>query len=164
MPWSIDYLRHVPGVYKHWLQIKELGVQTVQKRIALGSTQRDLFYHLMDEDNRERVKPDMNLVAIDGQLAIIAGGDTTATVLSHLFYCLLRYPQYLERLRKEIDDAVPTTGGGFKLDFSKFTTMPFLNACMYVTAPPETISFIHSLPEMKLYDCTRRFFPVSSAV
>ena len=109
--------------------MKVVGEQTVEDRVALGSTHRDLFHHLMDEDGHEPVKPTKALVAVDGQLAIIAGGDTTATTLSHLVYFLLRYPSYMERLRKEVDKAFPQ-GEDSMLDFTKQTNMPFLNACM----------------------------------
>lgn len=60
--------------------------------------------------------------------AVIAGSDTTATVLSHLWYFLLKYPACLQRLRQEIDEQFPR---GQKLfDFSKQADMPYLNACM----------------------------------
>lgn len=130
IPWSLPFLRFIPGASKYWDQMKAVGEQAVETRVALGSTSRDLFHHLMDEDGHEAVKPTKALVAVDGQLAIIAGGDTTATTLSHLVYYMLRYPKYLDRLRKEVDETFPD-GADSTLDFTKQTnSMPFLNACM----------------------------------
>lgn len=102
----------------------------------------------MDEDGNEPVKPPVELVAVDGQLAIIvsttsltfrqlciidddsqAGGDTSATTLSHLWYFLLTNPACLRRLRKEVDDAFPP-GEDSTRDFAKQGSMPYLNACM----------------------------------
>ncbi|EKM54122.1 uncharacterized protein PHACADRAFT_257741 [Phanerochaete carnosa HHB-10118-sp] len=132
IPWCLPYLLFIPGGSKDWDRMKALGEQTVEDRIALGSTHRDLFHHLMDEDGHEPVKPTKALVAVDGMLAIIAGGDTTATTLSHLFYFLLRYPTYFERLRKEIDEAFPH-GEDSSLNFTKQASMPLLNACINET-------------------------------
>ncbi|GJE95883.1 cytochrome P450 [Phanerochaete sordida] len=130
IPWSLPFLRFIPGASKYWDQMKAVGEQAVETRVALGSTSRDLFHHLMDEDGHEAVKPTKALVAVDGQLAIIAGGDTTATTLSHLVYYMLRYPKYLDRLRKEVDETFPD-GADSTLDFTKQTnSMPFLNACI----------------------------------
>ena len=87
--------------------MKVVVEQTVEDRVTLASKHRDLFHHLMDEDGYEPIKPTKALVAGDGLLNIITGGDTAATTLSHLLYFLLRYPTYLERLRREVD-SVPS--------------------------------------------------------
>ena len=89
-----------------WDQMKAVGEQTVEDRVALRSTHRDLFHHL-GENGYEPIKPTKALVAVDGQLAIIAGEDTSATTLSHIFYFLLRHPTYLERsLRREVEGSL----------------------------------------------------------
>lgn len=64
----------------------------------------------------------------DGMVAIIAGSDTTATMLSHLLYFMLRYPQCGERLQKEIETTFPH--GEDPVDFARLGEMPYLNACM----------------------------------
>lgn len=64
----------------------------------------------------------------DGMLAIIAGADTTSTILSHLFYFMMRHPECAERLRREIDATFPH--GEEPADFSCLADMPYLNACM----------------------------------
>ena len=130
IPWCTPFFRLAPGSGKYWDQMKALGEQTVKDRLALGSTHRDLFHHFIDEEGHEPAKPaNLALAIVEGQLAIIAGGDTTAITLSHLFYFFLRYPTYLERLRREVDEVFPQ-GEDSTLDFTKQTNMPFLNACM----------------------------------
>lgn len=70
-------------------------------------------------------------------LAIIAGSDTSATALSHLFYFLLRSPECMERLQNEVDATFPDPD---QLDdYSKQADMPYLNACMYVLFQLETV-------------------------
>ena len=61
--------------------------------------------------------------------AIIAGADTTSTVLSGLFFNLLSNPSVLERLRKEADKEFPR-GEGEPFDAAKLAGMPYLNAVM----------------------------------
>ena len=61
-------------------------------------------------------------------LAIIAGSDTTSTVLSATWFFLCRYPEYLARLQKEVDETFP--GGEEPFDGVKLAAMPLLNAIM----------------------------------
>lgn len=61
----------------------------------------------------------------------MAGSDTSATALSHLWFYLLKHPEYYARLRKEVDEAFPR--GEDPIDFTRQADMPFLNACMYVS-------------------------------
>lgn len=61
--------------------------------------------------------------------AIIAGADTTSTVLSGTFYYLLTHPAAYERLRAEVDGVFPV-GEGEPFDAVKLVEMPYLNAVM----------------------------------
>lgn len=66
---------------------------------------------------------------VSGELAIVAGSDTTSTTLSGIFYYLLTNPEYYIRLRKEVDEAFPP-GEGEPYDGTKLAEMKFLNAIM----------------------------------
>lgn len=77
----------------------------------------------------EKVKPTDSEIISDGALAMIAGSDTTSTVLSSLFSLLLRNPKEYARLQKEVDEAFPP-GEGDPFDTTKLAEMPFLNAVM----------------------------------
>jgi cytochrome P450 len=70
----------------------------------------------------------MAVVRADGDLAIIAGSDTTATTLTVIWYYLLLEPAKFDRLRREVDAHFPP--GEEPLDFTRMVNMPFLNACM----------------------------------
>ena len=65
-------------------------------------------------------------------LAIVAGSDTTSSVLTAFLYYLLLHPVAYERLQEEIDSAF--TGGEEPLDTVKLSHMEWFNACMWVTA------------------------------
>ncbi|KAL5498826.1 hypothetical protein ACEPAH_2181 [Sanghuangporus vaninii] len=96
------------------------------------SLTRDLFYHLIDEDNVEIVSPTDSEIVSDGALAIIAGSDTTSTTLSGLIYYLMSHPLDYRRLQNEIDSAFPP-GEGDPFDTLKLSEMPFLNAVINET-------------------------------
>ena len=65
-------------------------------------------------------------------LAIIAGSDTTSTVLSSAVYLLLNHPDVYKRLQAEIaDNFLPEED---PIDPARLAKMSWLNACMYVLA------------------------------
>jgi cytochrome P450 len=66
----------------------------------------------------------------NGQLAIIAGSDTTRSVLTAALHHLLRNPQAYERLQAEVDGAFPS--GEEPLDVTKLGQMEWLNGSMWV--------------------------------
>ncbi|THH00159.1 hypothetical protein EW026_g2323 [Hermanssonia centrifuga] len=129
VPWSIPFLGYIPGGSTSWEEMKVAGEQAVKRRVDGGSIHPDLFHYLMDEDGVEPIKPSLETCAIDGQLAIIAGSDTAATALAHLWYFLLSQPQCFNRLRKEVDDAFPP-GEDSLMDLARQGAMPYLNACI----------------------------------
>ena len=59
-------------------------------------------------------------------LAIIAGADTTSSVLSNLFWCVLQQPDIYKRLREEVDSFYPP--GEDSLDGKFINDMPYLEA------------------------------------
>ena len=64
-------------------------------------------------------------------LAIIAGYDTTATVLTALFYYVLGNPKVYARLQQEVDDYFQAAESSL-LESSKLASLPYLNAVMSV--------------------------------
>ena len=61
---------------------------------------------------------------------MVAGSDTTATVLSGVFFYLLSNPDTYERLKSEVDEYFPREGGD-AVSGTVLAEMPFLNAVMY---------------------------------
>ena len=66
---------------------------------------------------------------MDGVLAIVAGADTTSSVLAGIFANLLRNRDIYDRLRREVDTTFPP-GEGELFDAAKMCTMQLLNAVM----------------------------------
>lgn len=70
----------------------------------------------------------MAQVIADANLAIVAGSDTTASVLSNIFYYLLRDPAAYKRLQKEVDEYYPP--GEDATGTQHHTKMVYLEAVM----------------------------------
>ena len=75
-------------------------------------------------------------MATDADIVVIAGSDTSKTVLSSLFYYLLCDQEKLDKLREEIDRFYPP---GESLSSKHFQKMSYLDACINETlrlSPP----------------------------
>ena len=68
----------------------------------------------------------------DGLLALVAGSDTTATVVANTMYELLRHPDIFKRLQAEVDKFYPP--GEDSLDAKHIKDMHYLEAVMCVPA------------------------------
>ncbi|KAL5507847.1 hypothetical protein ACEPAH_5465 [Sanghuangporus vaninii] len=127
LPWLLELLYMIPGTTKNVDLLREQSRAAVKRRKQEGSLSKDLFHHLIDEDGMEKEPPTDAEVISDGVLAILAGSDTTATVISGLFYHLLQHAEDYIRLQGEVDQTFPP-GEGDATDASKLSEMVFLNA------------------------------------
>lgn len=80
-----------------------------------------------DELGAEKEEIPFEIVINDGDLVVIAGSDTTKTVLSSLFFYLLSNPEKLAKLREEIDRFYPPAES---LSSKHFQEMSYLDACI----------------------------------
>ena len=111
-----------------------------------GAKQKDLFYYLVsaglrstiyqllhtlasqsDELGAEKEEIPFEVIINDGDLVVVAGSDTTKTVLSSLFFYLLCNPEKLAKLREEVDRFYPP---GETLSSKHFQEMSYLDACI----------------------------------
>ncbi|OCB86513.1 high nitrogen upregulated cytochrome P450 monooxygenase 2 [Sanghuangporus baumii] len=148
VPWIMPLLRKLPFVSRDLLRFRRFGIGRAEARKVNGSLTRDLFYHLIDEDNVEKVAPTDSEIVSDGSLAIIAGSDTTSTTLSGLIYYLMSHPLDYRRLQNEIDYAFPP-GEGDPFDTLKLSEMPFLNAVINeaMRLQPPVPTYLQRSPE-----------------
>ena len=82
----------------------------------------------LNESGTEANPPSMIEVITDSGLVIVAGSDTTSTVLSSLFWFIMTNPTVYRRLQDEIDSVFPP--GENALDITKHIHMDYLNAVM----------------------------------
>ncbi|EKM57284.1 uncharacterized protein PHACADRAFT_254974 [Phanerochaete carnosa HHB-10118-sp] len=130
-PWILPFIRRLPPAVKAIRDMRHMGATLAQGRTKNGSASKDLFYFLTEDETAAESGATLDEIIADGILALVAGSDTTATVLSHLCYFMLRHPECAERLHKEIDATFPP--GEDPLDFSRHADMPYLNACINET-------------------------------
>ena len=88
----------------------------------------------MNEDGSGKSELSRGDAIADGNLAVIAGSDTTSTTLSHLWYFLLTNPACAKHLQLEIDAAYPDINKPTSFSHLGSQDMPYLNACMYAQA------------------------------
>ncbi|OBZ68798.1 hypothetical protein A0H81_11369 [Grifola frondosa] len=122
---SVISLHKFPG------SVKEMDKLRTIKRIRDGSLAHDVFYYLNNEDGVESSPPSLDALICDGNLVIIAGADTTSSVLTNLFFCLLTNRDAYDRLQSEVDTHYPP--GEDALDTKYHADMPFLNAVINET-------------------------------
>ncbi|KAJ9641627.1 hypothetical protein H2204_002689 [Knufia peltigerae] len=59
-----------------------------------------------------------------------AGSDTTSVSLAGIMYCFMKNPEALEKVRKEIDEAMQGRGSDEMLSFQEAQKLPYLQACI----------------------------------
>jgi cytochrome P450 len=107
LPWLGQYYIKLPGNGGDLMKFRTFCQERAVLRRLQGSQSKDLFHHLIDEAGVERSPPTFGEVASDGVLAIVAGSDTTSTILSSIFWGLMSNPTAYRRLQAEIDHYYP---------------------------------------------------------
>ncbi|PIL28304.1 cytochrome P450 [Ganoderma sinense ZZ0214-1] len=107
VPWLGIYVGHIPGAGGPLNLLLEHGRALTKTRVARGSSTRDLFYYLNNEDIPEESPPPERHLLDDGVLAMIAGSDTSSSAITSVFHCLLAHPAAYAVLQDEVDRFYP---------------------------------------------------------
>ncbi|TFK87858.1 high nitrogen upregulated cytochrome P450 monooxygenase 2 [Polyporus arcularius HHB13444] len=107
MDWLGVYFGHIPAVVKPLQTFLTHGKTLALERMQRGSTRRDLFHYLNEEDLPERTSPPLQQLVDDGILAIVGGSDTTSSCLTSVFFALLTHPETYVKLQAEVDKYYP---------------------------------------------------------
>ncbi|RPD60598.1 high nitrogen upregulated cytochrome P450 monooxygenase 2 [Lentinus tigrinus ALCF2SS1-7] len=129
LPWLGIYLGFVPGVARKLTAMIRTMADLSIKRLERGSTTRDLFYYLNDEDLPDTPPPPPQQLADDGLLAVVAGSDTTAAALNNLFYCLLTNRATYVALQAEVDQVFRPEDDPYNAH--RYQDMHYLRAVIY---------------------------------
>ena len=150
IPWLARFIMLIPGSTNDLDNMRKACFEQALARKKKGTKQKDLFYYLVsvgyfsrsvisrdsgpappplqsDELGAEKEEIPFDIVINDGDLVVIAGSDTTKTILASLFFYLLSYPEKLAKLREEIDRFYPP---GEPLSSKYFQEMIYLDACI----------------------------------
>ncbi|KAI3597833.1 cytochrome p450, partial [Moniliophthora roreri] len=134
IPWLAHAIRLLPVGGSATSAFGAFAVKQAKIRSTQNVTQKDLFYHLVTNTYSDEDESPFPLIVSNAVLAIIAGSDTTASVLSNAVYYLLANPQDLDHVRQEIDQALPRLqDGSTPSDMQVLAGLPWLNAVINET-------------------------------
>ncbi|KAG6849321.1 hypothetical protein H0H93_009462 [Arthromyces matolae] len=125
VPWFGQLCMGLPGLAEDIKAFIEHSKRCAIERATHGSEYKDLFYHIMNEGGEDADPTTIEEAVSDGAVAIIAGADTTSSVLANFIYFLLVNPQSYKRVQSEID-----TLGDEIMDFGKQARLPYLTAAL----------------------------------
>nr|BAL05177.1 cytochrome P450 [Phanerodontia chrysosporium] len=131
MPWLAQFTKHIPRVAAKLKELRAAARTRAAARYKAGANRKDLFYHLSNEDGGEKEQPTEDVILSDALLAIIAGSDTTSTILTSAVYCLLTHPDVHKRLVEEVDKFYPP--GADWCNTEHHADMHYLNAVLNET-------------------------------
>ncbi|TFK36467.1 cytochrome P450 [Crucibulum laeve] len=129
IPWSAKLLRSLPFLGSPSRTFGAFVVRQAQRRAAEEPKQKDLFYHLLDAvELTDSESSPLPFILSNAVLAVIAGSDTTSSVLSNGIYYLISHPDYYTRLQKEVDYALGPVRELAPIDLGKLSNLELLNA------------------------------------
>ncbi|EJD02378.1 high nitrogen upregulated cytochrome P450 monooxygenase 2 [Fomitiporia mediterranea MF3/22] len=138
----IGILEHVPWIARSLAKYgsepavletyREYGTKRYDIRKEQGAISRDLFHFVTNEEGIEKMDVSREQGLNEIFAAMVAGADTTSTVLDGLFFRILSNTAIFTKLRQEVDSEFPL-GEGEPFDAVKLAAMPFLNAVINET-------------------------------
>jgi cytochrome P450 len=105
----------------------ERSSQSVQERIRMPEDDRrnDFWSYISRHNNEKGDSMSPQEMEVNGALLMAAGSDTISTTLSGCLYLLLKNPQTLARLRKELDEAVNSEA---EISMTSLAGLPYIKA------------------------------------
>ena len=131
--WCPDYSLKIGAFFE------DVVIKTIAHREKNPSSTRDFLQLLMDTKDKDgkRVLSDSSMVA-QSVLFLIAGYDTTSTLLTFAAYCLALDQEIQQRVQQEVDEAIARHDG---LTYDAVMDMPYMDRVMAETLrmyPPAT--------------------------
>lgn len=114
----VPYIPDDPGTK----EFRRKGRKMLADRIAMGKSRRDLFSHLLNEDVDSGVQFTYTQLAANSQLMIVAGADTSSTVIA----CILRELALAPEMQQKLYDELYTVGE--PLNVANTRKLPYLQA------------------------------------
>ena len=106
-------------LYKHF----QYSVDQVDKRIARKTERPDIMKFVLENNHEGGLTKDM--LDTQMQLLIFAGSVTTAATLTAVTWFMLKNPDMMKRLQRELRDAFPTFE---EIDVASTSKLPYLHA------------------------------------
>ncbi|KAG4424660.1 hypothetical protein IFR04_002193 [Cadophora malorum] len=122
-------IRLMPSVARLTRKLRKDSEDKMARRLALKTDRNDFTRSSHFLKHRDGVMTDENLLG-NASIFILAGSETSATLLSGLMYLLLKNPYSMRKVRDEIDAAFNDIS---EMTFVKEAQLPYLHACIEET-------------------------------
>ncbi|PBK66502.1 bifunctional P-450/NADPH-P450 reductase [Armillaria solidipes] len=127
--------------------LRETADKIVADRRLHPTEKRDILYSMMNEkDPKTGLKLSDESITNNLLTFLIAGHETTSGVLCFVIYYLLKYPDVMRKLQKEVDEIL----GDEPAQLGDFSKMPYLNAVLRETLrlqPTAAIRVVYPLED-----------------
>ncbi|KAF2852017.1 cytochrome P450 [Plenodomus tracheiphilus IPT5] len=141
---AMALLRFVPALIKARHAHVCFTREKVERRLKSETGRKDFLSYVLQNDDGTRVTVDD--IERTCSTLIVAGSETSATLLSGAIYYLLKNPQWMIKLREEIDTAFQTDD---QISFAAVSQLSILNAIINETFrmyPPVPTSLPRIVP------------------
>ncbi|RFU29400.1 hypothetical protein B7463_g6939, partial [Scytalidium lignicola] len=139
VPWLFIILARLPGVGTDFRRFVGWCSEQVEERKKMNPEVPDIMSHLLEASAKAENPRDERLWLMgDSRLIIIAGSDTTAITLTHIFYHLAKDQSQVQKLRTELENLNITEEG---FNFESVRTASHLNGIIN-----ETLRLHHPVP------------------
>ena len=134
-PWVFRVLTAIPGAAAgYWKFIAYCSNQLDERMAVQGKLENPDITHTLIEHFQKTdaatQKAGLPMLQGDSRLIIVAGSDTTAATLVHLFYHIATQPGLVARLRDELDVLLK---GAQTIEHQKIQDAPILNGAINET-------------------------------
>ncbi|RDW95068.1 hypothetical protein BP5796_00831 [Coleophoma crateriformis] len=136
VPWLLHLLSAIPGLagsYEKFTQWCAEQAEQKERVFDPAKDPSDIFSWLLKAKfaGEASASPGHQALMEDSRLIIIAGSDTTATVLANCFYYLTKHPHIFKKLQTILDQIFPQGASNFT--YEKVKAIPFLEGIINET-------------------------------
>ncbi|KAI8952903.1 putative cytochrome P450 oxidoreductase [Xylaria longipes] len=104
LPWLLPFLKRTPLLNRDYLKFWNWIQDQINERIKNEPEQPDIFSSLLSAYNKSaKTQRDHLDLHGDAQLIVIAGSDSTAATLTHIFFELAHHSDLVRVLQREFD-------------------------------------------------------------
>ncbi|KAI0135899.1 cytochrome P450 [Daldinia grandis] len=113
IPWLLNIFTRIPGASKAYHPFFDYCQSQVDKKregIDLEKYPQDIMTWLLKAVIEKDISasPTAQSLSEDARTLIVAGSETSATVLANALFYLAKFPHVLKKLQAQIDDTIPT--------------------------------------------------------
>jgi len=108
--WAVQILFRLTGGNKSLVKTREYNDHMMEKRLAMDEGREDDLFEGLAK-RRQEWNLSFEKLTANSFILILAGSKTTATALTGTTYLLLKHPEVLGRLQREVRSAFSSVGG-----------------------------------------------------